>query len=340
MTRTRRALALLLAILLCTAAIYAWRPGNAPAAEPVAEPAPVPSIEPAAPTTPAPDPAPTLPLPAEVTVRRASESRLADIAPRLQARADAGDADAACRLAVDLMHCRWLAFYGPDAAVRLARQEREKEASGRLEAANDAATLLIQATELQRVCGGIDETLMTRAGHYLRQAALAGHPDAVMRYAAGEMFNLRMGQAIITSREFDPWRREAPRLVEQALAAGEPGAVLLMLHSHAGNAGHLGMLTPPDPLAEQTSLALARRLFGDELPLARFGIPASADPEILKAAQARAAEMHARHFNGERHPAVSSSHAFLVPEDPERNPWLTTDPALPGSRACRPQAGR
>jgi hypothetical protein len=339
MTRIRRALALLLAIALCTAAVIAWWP------KPESTPAPaiVQSAPPAAPaaTPVAPEPAatpPATPPPAQLTRRRASESRLADIAPVLQARADAGDASAACRLGVDLLRCRQLANYRDDFAEDMRRQERRAEEKGRLEDANSAAMMLLRYTELRRTCDGVDTALVERGGHYLRQAALAGEPDAVLRYAAGDTFGNGRDYRFIATPEFDQWRREAPQLLRQSLAAGDPGAVLLMLQSHATNAGLLASLLPPDPLEAQTSRALARRVFGEQLRPEALQLPQTSDPELVEAAEARAAELHARHFGGTRHDFRRAAHAFLPLHDLwGMSEWPLPGATLPVGQGCRPK---
>jgi hypothetical protein len=339
MTRIRRALALLLAIVLCTAAVIAWWP------KPETEPAPaiVQSAPPAAPAAtpvapePAANPAAT-PPPAQPTRRRASESRLADIAPVLQARADAGDAQAACRLGADLLRCRQLANFRHDFAEQWARQEREAEANGKLNYADSIAVMLLRHAELERTCDGVDPALLARGGHYLRQAALAGEPDAVLRYASGGSFESVHDYRFITTPDFDQWRREAPGLLQEALAAGDPGAALVMLRTHGASAGFLSMLLPADPLEAQTSLALARRVFGDQLRLQGLQLVPASDPALAEAAEARAAELHARYFDGRQHDFGRAAHAMLPLQDVWRqSEWPLPGAALPVGQGCLPR---
>ena len=186
---------------------------------------------------------------------------------RSQFSADAGDARAACRLGTDLLRCRFVAGWSDEQIEQMASRESELAAKGNLDQANSIAMTLLRHAELQRLCAGLDETLLARGGQYLRQAALAGEPDAVVRYAAGGAFRATGSNSFIATPEFDQWRREAPGLLQEALAAGDPGAALVMLRTHGDNAGFLSMLLPADPLAAQTSLALARRVFGDQLAL-------------------------------------------------------------------------
>ena len=338
MTRIRRALALLLAVLLCAAAIYAWRP--APVSDPAAGPAvsglPA-AVERAAPT---PDPVsapPTLP-PGQTTLRRAGNSALADIAPGLQARADAGDARAACRLGTDLLRCRFVAGWSDEQIEQMASRESELAAKGNLDQANSIAMTLLRHAELQRLCAGLDETLLARGGQYLRQAALAGEPDAVVRYAAGGTFAITGSNAYIATPEFDQWRREAPAMVQRALEAGQPGAVLLMLESHSTNY-FLPWLTPPDPDAAEASLALARRLFGEGAYADYFDIPVRDDPQHRAEAERRAAELHARHFDGAPQDFAAAVYGLVPLYDLHGyNEGLLPGITVPVGQGCRPRS--
>ena len=338
MTRTRRALALLLAIVLCIAAIHAWWPAAVPAkaGEP-AETATPDSVERA--PTPAPATAPTAPAPGATTLGRADASALADLAPTLQARADAGDAQAACRLGTDLLRCQYLAQLGEDQLERLADQEKAHTERGKLEAANSAAMMLLRHAELQRTCAGLDEDLIARGGHYLRQAALAGEPDAVVRYATGGAFAITGSTAYIATPEFDQWRREAPGMVQRALEAGQPGAVLLLLHSHSTNHYFLPWLTPHDPDAAEASLALARRLFGEGAYADYFDIPVRDDPQHRAEAERRAAELHARYFDGARQDFAAAVYGLIPLHDIHGYgggplPGIT----VPVGQGCRPRS--
>ena len=340
MTRIRRALALLLAVLLCAAAIYAWRP--APVSDPAAGPAvsglPA-AVERAAPT---PDPVsapPTLP-PGQTTLRRAGNSALADIAPGLQARADAGDARAACRLGTDLLRCRFVAGWSDEQIEQMASRESELAAKGNLDQANSIAMTLLRHAELQRLCAGLDETLLARGGQYLRQAALAGEPDAVVRYAAGGAFRATGSNSFIATPEFDQWRREAPAMIQRALEAGEPGAVLLMLQSHSMNHDFLPWVTPPDPDAAATSLALARRVFGEDFNTSHFDIPVRDDPRRLADAERRAAELYARHFDGQPQDFARAAHGLVPLHDVLGvHDWPQPGVTVPLGEGCRPRGG-
>jgi hypothetical protein len=338
-SRLRRAPALLLAVVLCIAAIRAWWPAPAspPSPESVAPPAPA-TVERIG-TAPAATSEASAP-PGEITLRRASDTPLADIAPVLQARADAGDARAACRLGVDLLRCQYLALLGDAELERLANRERAQSEKGKLDQANATAMMLLRHAELQRTCAGLDQDLIARGAHYLRQAALAGEQDAVVRYATGGTFRVTGSNAYIATPEFDQWRREAPAMIRRALEAGQPGAVLLMLESHSNNY-FLPWLTPHDPDGAEASLALARRLFGEDFDASRFDIKVRDDPRHRAEAERRAAEMHARYFDGEARDFARAAHGLVPLHDAYGfNEWPRPGVTVPVGQGCLPQAGR
>lgn len=339
-SRLRRAPALLLAIVLCIAAIRAWWPAPAPPASPGPAAPNAPSTVEGKSTPPAAAPAPATPPPGEITLRRASETALADIAPGLQARADAGDAQAACRLGVDMLRCQFLSLLDDAQIERLADQERSHAEKGKLDQANAAAMALLRHVELQRTCAGIDPDLIARGAHYLRQAALAGEPDAVVRYATGGTFRITGSNAYITTPEFDQWRREAPAMIRRALEAGQPGAVLLMLESHSTRY-FLPWVTPHDPDGAEASLALARRLFGEDFDASRFDIEVRDDPRLRAEAERRAAEMHARHFGGEPRDFARAAHGLVPLHDAYGfNEWPRPGVTVPVGQGCLPQERR
>lgn len=299
MRRPPRAIALFIAVSLCLAAVFAWWPAKVPtygsvAAARIEQPAP-------ASRTPAGEAEIEPPIraesPAPVTGVAGGASRLADLAPMLQARADAGDAQAACRLGIGLLQCTLLSQHSSQFMDRLAASEQRHDQAGRWDAADDAARLLLRLTEIRSQCDGIPPSLVAAGGDYLRKAALAGHPDALVRYVRGE--GLGPGFGFLGRPEFEQWRREAPVLLARELERGNASAVLLALTSHARDFGTLSNITPPDAEAAATALALARRLFGDraEHLVGRLTLPA--DAARLAAAEARAAELHERLFAGE-----------------------------------------
>ncbi|KFN42064.1 hypothetical protein N787_04655 [Arenimonas metalli CF5-1] len=242
-------------------------------------------------------------------------------------------------MGTDLLRCQFLAQLDDAQLERLANQERAHAEKGKLEQANEAATMLLRHAELKRTCAGLDDDLIARGAHYLRQAALAGEPDAVVRYATGGTFRITGSNAYLTTPEFEQWRREAPAMVQRALEAGQPGAVLLMLETHSTNY-FLPWLTPHDPDAAEASLALARRVFGEDFDASRFDIKVRDDPRHRAEAERRAAEMHARHFDGEPQDFARAAHGLVPLHDAHGfNKWPRPGFTVPVGQGCLPQEG-
>ena len=254
----------------------------------------------------------------------ATDRKLSDRLPSLQARADAGDSLAACRLGVELLRCAALGSYHPAHDDSMARDESELDAKGDQLAANKIAAARLLHAQLRVACAGVPTTLVDRASHYVRQAALAGEPEAMVRYAGGETLMAgKLSMAFVKTPEFDTWRREARPVLIRALNAGYPEAALLLAKAHGGNDAHLAMLLPRDAVEARASLALAHLLFGDDPALERglFGnnpVQTLVDPrhflgaDQLAAAHRQAEDWHKRQFQG-RSFALAESTAALLP---------------------------
>ncbi len=277
----------------------------------------------------------------------AADVPLRDRLASLQSRADAGDSLAACRLGMELLRCAALGHYFPGHDEFMAQQEAEQEAKGDLPAADKIATGRLVHAELRDACSVVPNPLVGRAHHYVRQAALAGEPEAMIRYARGEtLITGFASMGYIATPEFDAWRREARPVLMRALDAGHPEAVLILAKAHGGNDSHLAMLLPRDDVEARASLLLARRLFGDDPALARglFGEERAhtlTDPtHDLDLGQSHAAEQmadqwHARNFNGRRL-LLAENTAALLPLH-RRVDWVDGSggwPGKPGTESC------
>lgn len=240
----------------------------------------------------------------------AREAPLRDALPSLKARADAGDSLAACRLGVELLLCGSLEnpFPDHDQDVALAGYEAQLAEAGHLEQANATALARITRAQLREACAGIAPDVVQQAHHYVRQAALAGEPEAMIRYAAGETLG-GWGFSFIASPAFDQWRREAPQVLRRALEAGTPEAPLLWLLANRGEAGYLTMLLPRDDVQAGASLALARRLFGDDPAFVPFTPAEALAPEQQAQVEALAAQWHEDYYGNGTRVLAESSHA-------------------------------
>ncbi len=269
----------------------------------------------------------------------------------LQVRADAGDSLAACRLGIELLRCAALGNYPPGHDAFMAKQEAEQEAEGNLLAANSIAVGRVVHAELREACSVVPESLAGRAHHYVRQAALAGEPEAMIRYARGETLMTGFaGLAYIATPAFDQWRREARPVLMRALEAGHPAAVLILAKAHGGNDSHLALLLPRDAVEARASLLLARRLFGDDPALARglFGDdppsppPGSRqEPDVgqSQAAEQKAEQWHSRSFSGRRLVLAENTAALLpLHRRPGWDDGSAGWPGNPAPEACAPSA--
>lgn len=248
----------------------------------------------------------------------------------LRARAEGGDSLAACRLGVELMNCQRLDAFGPDYDDWLARGERQAEREGNLELANEFAIARLSRAELRQGCAGLPESLLSEANHYLRQAALAGQPEAMIRYAAGESLMAgHLSYRFIATPAFDVWRREAHPLLMRALERGVPEAALLLAETHSANAGLLAMLVPPDPVEAHASQMLVRQLFGDDPALGPLEPLARIDGDPRAEAEAFADRWHSEAFDGRQLSLEDSTAALLT-----RHGWQypgVGSPRWPGS---------
>lgn len=268
------------------------------------------------------------PAPATASIRRTrlpplppAGLPLEATAPALLARADAGDPVAACRLGEGLLRCRDIAAWeaadakaGTDMAESFAR-------SGNLRAAVAIDEQRLWRLEQLAHCGALDEKLKTRGGEFLARAARAGNRHAMVAYASGIHFDHRGGYA--ASREFDDWRRDSPGMLQRALQAGEPSAVMLLLMAYQDDSNFAAALIPDDPERAYAFHLLANRLFGytvsDEY--AR-----TLDAAAMRRARELARQMHERHFGGRR---FDGKLAHLLPPALQRPDDYPQDPCVP-----------
>lgn len=211
--------------------------------------------------------------------------------PELVARADSGDARAACQLVAELQLCR------EQAAMARGQPAPDQPASAR-------CTVLLERHVGQHFA-------------WLRQAAFAGEPEAMLRYAVGEAFGVPgESYAFLRSPDFDTWRREAPAMLQTLFEAGYPEVlVYLMLSSDPLMGGQLGNLLPRDPVRERAWLELLAQLAdgeGEKLMLAAL-LDRPADPAVRDRSRALARQWQAAHFSGVRLSGRESDDGHRLP---------------------------
>lgn len=255
------------------------------------------------------------PLPPPVVpAAAASDTPLPPDIAALVARADSGDARAACTLGTRLLPCAYAEFWSDETLAAFREQEARAEASGNIDRANDAARELLRGTTIRRHCDPYPPTLQQRANDYLRQAALAGEPEAIVRYSSGQALARRATQqhAFLRSPSFEAWRADALALVESLQRSGQPEAVLVRLFA-INDGSHLGLLLPPDPVQDEAYRQLARLLFGEQEALRRPGAPPGLMPEQQQAAMQMAQTWHREQFSGQRFKLEDHLAAFSTP---------------------------
>lgn len=228
------------------------------------------------------------------------ESRMQDVLPALQARADAGDGIAACRMSVELMRCQIIGRTFAKQLPRLERQLARQQAKPDPAAVSAIEARLTQLRTAQSSCAGLPDGLADRAQHYLRAAALAGEPLSRLRYAAGAGFDDADGFDYLVTPAFDQWRREAEGMMQRSLVEGRPEAALILAAAYSGDQGLLPGLVADDLFKAQAHARLMERVFGESLAAFPFPLPRSAaDAADAAAAEALAAQWHQDYF-GER----------------------------------------
>lgn len=198
----------------------------------------------------------------------------------LAAKAGAGDAVAACQLSAEL------------AACRTEEELRRNEDYAAKNPETPRCTLLL-------------EHHADRHFDYLRQAAHAGEPEAMLRYAQGEGFGIAgASYAYLRSPQFDIWRREAPGMLESVINAGYLEAVVFrMLAKDPVFGGPLASVIPPDPVEDQAYAELFLLLHAEATQEERQYLRASTDAVVLEQARQLAARWHQDYFGGRSYQA-------------------------------------
>lgn len=212
----------------------------------------------------------------------------------LQRRADRGDARASCRLAVELINCNQLESLAQVGYMQNSESaEKALTESGLLMAANSVAAQQIRQLESMKSCDGISENQRRLAGNYLLQAAHAGIPEAMIRYAEGQsVTNGSSMFGLLQEKGFDQWRSNAVGLLEKALEQGEPAAVFVLYVAYSDDNSPIGGLIANDPVKAYSYLLLMNRLRG------KSDTPASKlSPQQIQEAVQNAARMHTEYFH-------------------------------------------
>jgi hypothetical protein len=116
-----------------------------------------------------------------------------------------------------------------------------------------------RSAAIDRFCGPISDERRSEAFALLRQAALAGVPDAQTAYVnwGGGVMHLLPGS--MSEPTFERWMEEAPTVLTRMLDAGHPEAPALLSEAYARDGFH-GWLYPYDPMRAVAYGQLAQRI--------------------------------------------------------------------------------
>lgn len=172
-----------------------------------------------------------------------------------QGAAQAGDSQAACRLAIETLRCsfqlrmaapdRGFEHQGDSELARLARFQvdpledfrsslQESRTDSPERASTGMAAFLEESQKRAKRCETMRPEWPPRALELLRASALAGQPDAQTLYVSGDGW-LAGVKGGIFSPIYDPWTREAPLLLARMLDAGHPDAPGLLAGAYSGH---------------------------------------------------------------------------------------------------------
>lgn len=201
------------------------------------------------------DDLPTLPKPTKPPAPLpARDAPLSTISVQLEALARNGDSRAACRLAVELLRCAEIELWREELAREgsLDTSELSSEADGDFDRADKWASEEIWRIRQLEQCRLLPRALHDQAWDHLRDAALAGEPEAIIRYASSPQLGMGMGNGFLHHPGFDDWRREAPVMLQRLFRAGDRDAAMLLMLTSLGDMDPLSGLIGGD---EQDFLA-------------------------------------------------------------------------------------
>ncbi len=213
-------------------------------------------------------PIPPAPLPS-------MQAPLALIADDLKARSNAGDPDAACRLAAELLYCshrdmqrasfdRWLAERQASLASITALETRRQAAQNIERDMTQRESMLEQVT---RHCQGVPAATPNDIALQWRRAALLGSPAAMRQYASGNAF--RWGSLMDSLPLLATYRAEAEAMATRVARDGDAAMLMSLASGYdpmpAENRSLLAQSLSPDGAR---ALAMYRRAQGalDRLP--------------------------------------------------------------------------
>lgn len=280
-----------------------------------------------------------------------------------QGPAQAGNSQAACRLAIETIRCAFQRQMDADSVHSEARSDSELARLARFEVdplgdfrsslqeprsglQEQIAAQLDPLTEAARKrserCDSLKPEWSKTALELLRASALLGQPDAQTLYVGGDGWIVGV-QGSLASPLYDQWTREAPLLLTRMLDAGHPEAPGLLAGAYSGNTWLSG-LYPRDPDRAATYMLVNTRLIGK--PQLAEGMLEPLSGEAKTRARASADLVFRQRYSQYQGPKPSfwlSTWTHLVfPRGPEATGETTPcepPPSAPSTRATPAPSG-
>ncbi|ALN90061.1 MULTISPECIES: hypothetical protein [Lysobacter] len=171
-------------------------------------------------------------------------------------RADAGDSRASCQLGMELLRCTdtSAAEQMLAAAEENARPDLPPDQRGYM------TKLENRARRILAECRNAPADSWKQGNHYLRQAALAGEPEAMYRYARGD--SVLIDYSHMSTPEFDRWRAEAGNMMQLSFEAGYLPSVFDLMVAYSDDSSPLTGMIANDPTKARAMRLLISRLAG------------------------------------------------------------------------------
>ena len=163
------------------------------------------------------------------------DAPLAAIVRELKPRAEAGDARALCRLAVEYRYCAELQGRMQMIESGVARAQQNAE-SGRRRgwgSPERMASAFEETNRLYQHCEGVETPSSTEIVRYMRESASAGHPQAASYYASGDMFS--SSDMLDNLSELALYRDNAESIALSAVAQGDLRAAWELAQAYASD---------------------------------------------------------------------------------------------------------
>jgi len=211
--------------------------------------------------------------------------------------ANKGNAQASCRLAVELITCLSIKDLGDNEHLdKLNAIEDILSQSNSNQSANKLAAQQIAVMNARERCAGITKQEISEATFYLRKAALAGNVEAMTRYAAGESFGPNPDWKIVQGNTFEIWKRESIAFMHQALQNGSPEALQALANAYRTDEGLFNASVVDDDVKGREYYLLYNRVRGIELSIYESNV---GDKKLAD----RVSQMHAKYFKNKVIPA-------------------------------------